>query len=389
MSDRHDTTRDDEADDRPARETPDESAPAADDAVFGELDALDADLTFELPPRPALDRPASVPLIGRRETPAPDLFDRPAPVVTEAGTFGTLPDDRPLPDLGGDSWLRGIAARFVMLALTVVALTWLLALSAHQATGRVAAIPAIERGVAALTEIDALLVTHQEAIAAAGESRASEPGARVAVPGFPVPDASLTAEEARDLAPADQRALVLARAADAVYARGVDAFLVEGGTPVGTTALSTEGLARRLLATLTVSTHDRIGGWLSLLGMVAVALAVVLVLLGHGFARFGALAVPLLVAAAGGVASALGLRLVAALAGGDGGFADELTAIAQALAWTPVRNALWFAVAAVAVALPAAIGGLLFGERDDDVRYDRGADDVYDVERDPDVVEAR
>ncbi|MDA1002940.1 MAG: hypothetical protein O3B31_06270, partial [Chloroflexi bacterium] len=299
MSDRHDTTRGDQADDRPAGQTPDERAAAADDAAEGaELDALDADPTFELPPRPALDRPASVPLIGRRETPSPDLFDRPAPVVTDAGTFGTLPDDRSLPDLGGDSWLRGIAARFVMLALTVVALTWLLALSAHQATGRVAAIPAIERGVAALTEIDALLVIHQEAIAAAGESRASEPGARVAVPGFPIPDASLTAEEARDLAPADQRALVLALAAEAVYARGVDAFLVEGGTPVGTTALSTEGLARRLLATLTASTHDRIGGWLSLLGMVAVALAVVLVLLGHGFARFGALAVPLLVAAA-------------------------------------------------------------------------------------------
>ncbi|MDA1004821.1 MAG: hypothetical protein O3B31_15965, partial [Chloroflexi bacterium] len=61
----------------------------------------------------------------------------------------------------------------------------------------------------------------------------------------------------------------------------------------------------------------------------------------------------------------------------------------QALAWTPVRNALWFAVAAVAVALPAAIGGLLFGEPDDRVHHDDHGDAIYDVELDPDVVEAR
>jgi len=331
----------------------------------------DDEAEFRRPQRPTLDDPPSTPRAQRRDEPPVDPSDHPAPVVTETGTFGTLPEDEPLPDLGGDGWLRSLALRTVSFALFVVAAAWLLVLSAHQVTDRVVAIPALERGVAALTELDALLLMHRDAIAAAGASRAADPVARVEVPGFPIAAATLTAVEARDLGAEEQRALVLERAATAIYERGVDALLVDGGTAVDAGMLSAEGFAGRLLSALTAGTHERVGEWLRVIGLVAIGLAAGVLLLGRGFGRFGALALPLLGAAALGVAAAFALRLAAAVAGGEGDLANELSAIAQGLAWTPARNASWFAAAAAAVALPAMLGGLLLGARDDDLgRHD-------------------
>jgi len=293
--------------------------------------------------------------------PADPALDRPAPVVTEEGTFGTLPEDLDA-TLGEGGWARPFVARLALAGFVVVAVAWVYAVSAAQATSREVALPALARTVAALSEVDGLLALHRPDIAVAGASRAADPAARVALPGFPVPDATLTAIEARDANADAQRALLLSRAAGVLYDGGAGALLVEDGTAADAGLFSTEGATRRLIAALSSSNHRALGALVWPLGAVALVLGAAAVALGRGFARFVALGGALLVTAALAAAVALALRWTAETLGDDGSvLAAELTAVVAEVAWTPARHARWLAAAGLAIAIPALLLAAVFG----------------------------
>ena len=212
----------------------------------------------------------------------------PAPVVTDEGTFGHIPEPEPLLD-DDEGWARPLFARLATWLLVLVAAAWLVVLGGWQVTGRAVATPAIERAVASLGQIDSLLTMHHDAIVAAGAGNAANPAARIAIPGFPVPAATLTALEARDGSTAALRALVLGRAAKAIYADGTAALVGPDGTPTHAAIFSTAGATRRLLAALTAANHDRLAALLWPLGIAAAALAAAGLGLGRGFGRFVAL----------------------------------------------------------------------------------------------------
>jgi hypothetical protein len=289
----------------------------------------------------------------------------PAPVVTDEGTFGHIPDPVALPDEDHEGWARPLFARLAAWLLVLVAAAWLVVLGGWQVTGRTVAAPALERAVGALGEIDALLTMHHDAIVAAGAQHAADPAARIAIPGFPVPAATLTALEARDGSTATLRALVLGRAADAIYAHGTEALVGPDGTPSHAAIFSTAGATRRLFAALTAANHDRLAALLWPLGLASAALAAAVLVLGRGFGRFVALGAALLGAAALTLAGTLVVRAGVAVVGTDGSaLATEISDVTKTLLWTPVRDAAWLALAGVAVALPAMIAGLVAARRE-------------------------
>lgn len=279
--------------------------------------------------------------------------DAPAPVVTDAGTYGRLPPAPP-PDVSRferrsfgarsrTAWLAG-------LAFAVVAALWLAALSASQATDPVVALPVQERGVAVLTAVDDLLERHAEEIAAA------EPSATggIEVPGFLVPGVELTVAEARSGDLDVMRAGLLARSATAIYEQGIEALQPPDGPPIETTVFSTPGGTRRVMELLSQSNHDRADRFLQPLAILSLVLAGVVLLLGQGFARFSGLGLAMV--AAGGLVflGALILKFGIAFVGSDGSaVAEEFSRLVEAVAWTPARNAIVLAAAGAALLVPA------------------------------------
>ncbi len=283
----------------------------------------------------------------------PRTPDPPAPVITDAGSYGRLPP-APGPDLSrfedptvgarsGVTWLAGVA-------FALVAALWLGALSASQAADPTVALPIQERGVATLTSIDALLATHAEEIASATPT--SNGG--VAVPGFLVPGVELTVAEARSGDLELMRAALLSRSATAIYEQGIEALQPPDGPLIETTTFSTPGGTRRVMELLSESNHDRASGLVRPLAIAAIVLAAVVLVLGNGFSRFGGLGLAMLGAATLVFIGALLLKFAIAFIGSDGTvLADEFSRLVDAAAWTPARNAIVFGAGGVALIVPA------------------------------------
>lgn len=280
-------------------------------------------------------------------------FDTPpAPVVTEYGIFGTLPPPlaaRAVPP-------RSRRMRLAAVGLALVAALWLLALAAAHITSRAVAIPALERTIAALADVDALLLLHEPELRAAGAQ--AQPGAAVTVPGFPVPAATLTAEQARSGSRAQWRDALLAAAAEATYRSGMDAFAPDGVATDGG-LFSTSGGVRRVIEGLSASRHRlaAIATWVAGLG--ALALTMVVLASGGGVRRLAAIGLALIVAAALTALAGLTATFLVLVVGHDQSqLASEVSAIARTLAWTPLREAKPVAIAGLAIAAPALLAGL-------------------------------
>lgn len=313
------------------------------------------------------------PIEGAREpaergtaTPA----DTPAPVATERGMLG-----QPRPALEAlEAAADGAGRRFLVWLLGALlagaAALWIATLSVAQATDEEVALPALERGVAALTDLEGLLDQHLEAVQEQADSGAE----RLVLPAYVVRDVTVEAGDVTNAGGTVDRALLrdklLRISALRVYTRGVDAFRQSDETPERASRLSVSGGIRALLDGLSSDNHGAAVVWLWPLGAVCLALAAALLALGRDFGRFVALGVVLVVAAApvllAGVAARLALGFVdgstatgTALPPGDV-VVDEFTAIGRQLAGLPIRNALWLAAAGVAIALPAALLGALF-----------------------------
>ena len=282
----------------------------------------------------------------REREPLPPL-ERDSPARAE-GPGAPAPFDEFAPGAG----LRDVAGWLAAIALAVALAAWVAALSAAQATSEQAALPAVERAIVALTEIDGLLDLHADAIAE--QARA---GGEVSVPGFPL-DVRVPAAAAGDRAAL--RAAVLAASAALVRVQGSAAFHDPEGAPAETSTLSSAGLMRALIDGLTADRHDRWAGFVRPLGLLSVLLGAAVLVLGVGYGRFVRFGLVLVAAAVVVVVPAVALRVGLGVVGDDDIVGDEARAIAQSLASGPVRNALWLAAAGVAIALPAALLDHLF-----------------------------
>ena len=313
------------------------------------------------------------PIEGAREpvergmaTPA----DTPAPVATERGMLG-----EPRPVLEAlESAADGAGRRFVVWLLGALlagaAALWIVTLSVAQATDEEVALPALERAVAALTDLEGLLDQHLEAVQEQADSGAE----KLVLPAYVVRDAAVPTASVTNAGGTVDRVLLrdalLSTSARLVYTRGVDAFRQSDEAPERASRLSVSGGVRALLDGLSSDNHGAAVVWLWPVGVVCLALAAALLALGRDFGRFVALGVVLVAAAApvllAGVAARFALGFVdgseatvTALPPGDA-VIDEFTAMGRQLAGLPIRNALWLAAAGVAIALPAALLGALF-----------------------------
>lgn len=280
---------------------------------------------------------------------APRPIAPPAPVVTDEGVYGTLPDRRwaEREYTREDRQWRDTLVRLFGILLVLGAAIWLLLYSTHQATGRVVAEPALESIVETMTGLPDLIVVHEEAIRATGD-----------IPGYPL-SVTVPAED-RGAGPPRWREVILKESSTLLYEAGSDAFNPEEGvTTEGT--FSTSGGARLLIDNLSLSNHQRANTLLWPTGIASLTLALGVLAVGSRFGRFQALGIALAVAsvpaiALGGLAYAL-----VVFAGSDGSaLAEANHEIAWSIAGIPFRNGLTGLAAGLALAAAGRIATGIF-----------------------------
>lgn len=273
-----------------------------------------------------------------------------ATVITEQGTWGDVPPPYRPPDqtsgAGPAWWFGGL--------LVIVGMLFLAALSLAQLSSRTVAMPAIERGVASLTEIDALLAIHEEELC-----RLAATEAPIQVPGFPVQGIDVRVSDIRctdgTLDRESLRALLLSKSADAVYLRGADAFQDDPDAAEETSILSASGGIRATLDSVGASMHDRTTAATWVLGGMSALLLLAMLLLGRGVRRFAGLGLVLVIAAAPMLLGSLILWVVLGTMDSGDGLTAQFAQITRSLLGVPIRNGLCVAVAGVALIVPALL----------------------------------
>jgi hypothetical protein len=275
-----------------------------------------------------------------------------APVVTDEGVYGTLPDRREVfreYQRQERPW-RDTLVRLAGMALAVLGGLWLVLFSASEATSEAVARPALESLVDTMTGLTGLLELHQNEISAAtGDAE---------VPGYPLP-VTIPSDEVGE-GPEQWREVILEQSSALLYAEGPDA-LADGAEAEGGGTFSTSGGTRLLMSNLSESRHDSITSLVWPLGIAAVVALIAIVAVGSSFLRFGALG---LATAAAGIPAVLVGALawgVVAFVGSDGSaLAEQGHAIASDLAWLPLRNGLTFVVVGLGVAIAARVVAVFF-----------------------------
>lgn len=238
--------------------------------------------------------------------------------------------------------------------LVLVGGLWLGALTLSQLSSRTVAIPAIERGVAALTEVDALLAIHEGELCdlAASESAlevSSFPvrGVEVAVSDIQCPGGRLDREALR--------ALLLSRSAEQVYSLGADAFRDEGAELEAASILSTSGATRATLDSIGSKMHSRMTTAAWVLGAVSAVLLAAVLAVGRGVRRFAGVGLVLiLIAAPMLLGTGLAWWGLGRLFHGAG-VGSEFVAITRSLLELPLRNAVVVLGAGTALMAPVLV----------------------------------
>ena len=265
--------------------------------------------------------------------------------------------------------IRDVAGWVVTVLLTLTLAGWLAAYSASQATSDAAALPALERAIAVLTEIDGLLGTHSTNIAEQVRT-----GEEVTVPGYPL-DVSVPAAQAAT--PPALRASVLAQSAALVRTEGSAVFHHPEGDLPAVSRLSSAGVMQALLNGLSADRHARWAGYVSPLAAVSALLAALALLFAVGVGRFVRLGAVAVAAAALVIVPVVAMRVGIGFVGEDDVIGNEARAIASALLAGGIRNALWLAAAGLAIVAPAAVLDRVFldSERPALLRRRRRADE--------------
>lgn len=284
--------------------------------------------------------------------------ERAAPVITDAGTWGTPPSPFEPPTRSGGTGRGWLALAFV----ASVAL-WLGTFALWQLTSAEVALATAGRTLASLSEVDALLVAQETTICQhliVGDGAGSGP---VEVPGFVLPGVQVARAEVRctdgHLDRARLRDALLARGAEALTLRGTEAFRTRDRPTDLASILTRAGAARLLLDFLA----SRINDWATLLiwplGMVSLLLGGAVVAMGRGFGRFTRLGLLLAAGALPVLLGALALRLLAGTLGGgpEEPLLAELASITRSLAGLPLRDALWVGGGGLALAMGAWVAG--------------------------------
>jgi hypothetical protein len=286
----------------------------------------------------------------------PGRGDTPAPVITDEGTWGEPPPWSPFQP----AERRAEARAWTTIALAAVVIVWLCALSVSQLTARQVAIPVAMRGIAAVTEIDALIDLHATELCTAASAGGD---ATISLTGFPVQDVLLRANEVRCpggvLDRAGLRDLVLARAGDLLYLRGTTAFTDPDNAPGAPPALSSTWTIRLLLDNLGSGLHEwaTLATWgAGVVGGLLVLLAIALGRRGERLTRVGWAAflgaLPVLLAAA-----ALWTALLLFSGTQGDSMLREFLAIGRALTLLPMRDAALVALGGLALVLPRVLRG--------------------------------
>lgn len=275
-----------------------------------------------------------------------------APVVTDEGVYGTIPDrqrvfreyerqERPW----RDTWVR-----LAGIALAILGGLWLIVLSASEATSEEVARPALESIMDTMTGLPGLLELHADEISGASGA--------ATVPGYPL-DVTVPADLVGEGRTA-WRASILEQSSALLYAEG-PGVLADGGDTGGTGTFSTPGGTKLLMRNLTEARHSTASFLLWPLGIGAAIAAAMILVGGSSFGRFVALGLAVAVAGLPSIAvGAFGWAMVT-FVGSDGSLVAETGhEIASELAWLPIRNGLTFVAAGLVVAVAARIAGLFF-----------------------------
>lgn len=275
----------------------------------------------------------------------------PAPVYTGRETF----DERPIPVARLPRRRRRPSrARVSTIGLAIASVLWLLALAASQATSPTVAIPFLERTVAALGDIAALLLLHERTIR---DTATRSTDSRVAVPGYPVQGITLSRALAQSGTRDEWRAALLNDSAQAAYQRGTAVF-VPGGAAPASGAFSTSQWLGVVMKVVSNTTHNGARTLAWSLGLLTVALGVVVLLTADGVRRFVAIGLAL----TGGAALAAGIGVLGmigafllSLGAGSSTFIEEVGMLIRALSWAPIQEAVRLGIAGLAIALPSAV----------------------------------
>jgi len=273
----------------------------------------------------------------------------PAPVVTDEGVYGTLPDrERVFREYRREErpW-RDTLVRLAGMAFAVAGGLWLALFSASEATSEQVARPALEALVETMVGLPGLLEVHEATIAdATGDAE---------VPGYPLPVTIPAADV--DAGPVRWREVILEQTSALLYVEGPEAF----GESEGGGTFSTSGGTRLLMSNLTESRHASFAFLVWPLGIAAVVAAIAIVAVGSAFLRFSALGLATATAAIPSIVVGALAWAIITFVGSDGSaLAEQGHEIASDLAWLPIRNGVTFLVAGLTVALGARVASAVF-----------------------------
>ena len=262
-------------------------------------------------------------------------------------------------------------------SLGIVVFLFVLALSLRQVTSPGTAERVLQAGLGSLTEVDTVLAEHGAELRQAATTGTSE---TIQVPGYPL-RVLVTRDEALKADATQLRAVVLQRAAAAVYEDGLGTFDRTGRQDLG--LLSSQASLRFTLGQLTAENHDRATIATVILLLPLVGLAIATLLAQRGFARLRALGIAFLGGAVPGVVLFAAIRFLWGRYGGADAFRADIRTIAVALADVPLKN---FGVVAV-LGLVLVVTGVVLGRLG--TRFgagSRGVDTADDDEDDGDYV---
>ena len=236
-------------------------------------------------------------------------------------------------------------------ALFAIALLLLIAsLSAYEITRPTRAASILEIGIASLTDVDQVLAESLEPLR---EEAATTSQLTVTMPNYPLA-VPLTREEVLTGDVTTIRGLLLKRSAAVVYAEGLGAFDRTGQQSVG--VLSLAGVVEPIVGLLTDETHDRVR-WAAIVTLIiATGMGATTLALNRGFARFRALGLAALLAAAPGFLVAWGSGFLLGRFGSDDAFERDLRLIFEGMLDVPQRNFLIVGILGLTVAV---VGSLL------------------------------
>ena len=215
----------------------------------------------------------------------------------------------------------------------------LFVLSLANVTAQGPAKRSLGHGLAILTEVDALLDDHFEAL----RQEASESDEPLTLPDVPIA-VSFTPQEVRAAGREEFRALLLSRWAEQVYDNGLSVLQEDRKAEVS--SLSTQGLVRTGMDFLRPAPHRVLGILTIVFATAAGVLALGLVAATRGYGRLVALGLSVLLAATPFLITAVAVRFIFRLSADsvDEYLAREFLRLGQELTWAPIRNGLIFTV---------------------------------------------